>query len=272
MSRDSWIDVTGGRLPVFRDGQGPPLLMVHGWALDHRMFQPQVNGLGRDLTLYTFDRRGFGAATAPPDMGRETDDLLRLLDAEGLERVHLLGMSQGGRIALRFAARHPDRLHSLLIQGAAVDGFTVVEPETEHIPLHEYAALARGGDLDGLRRRWLAHPMMAVHTEDADILRLLDDILEGYTARDLLSDGSPPTAFDDEVLTPLGRFPHPVLALTGALETDARKAHARKVIETVPRGREEVISGGGHLCNLDRPATYNAAVKAFCLAESAVVA
>ena len=63
-----WVPIRGGRLYVDITGSGPPLLMIHGWPLDHRIFNPQVGNLKKDLTLIRYDRRGFGKSDA--------DDLL----------------------------------------------------------------------------------------------------------------------------------------------------------------------------------------------------
>ncbi len=80
------IPVDGGDLHVVRRGSGPPLLMLHGWALDHRMWRPQWTGLERDFELILPDRRGFGRSTAPPDLRREVDDVMTILDTLGIDQ------------------------------------------------------------------------------------------------------------------------------------------------------------------------------------------
>lgn len=263
------VDVDGGQLTVERSGQGPALLMVHGWAMDHRLFDPQRDALENEFETVVFDRRGFGTSSAPPDLRLEVADMIRILDTLGIEQAHLLGMSQGGRLALRFAAEHPERVRSLVLQGPAVDGFTVEAPESERVPVQRYANLVRDGDLAEFRRQWRAHPMMAMVDAPAASVTLLEAMLEGYEGRDLAAFAPEHYGYERDILDRLSRFPRPVLLLTGAEETTARKVQAHKLLSTFPDAREVILEHGGHLSNLEEPEAYNAALRSFCLgAES----
>lgn len=265
-ARSAWVEVPGGRLYLERFGAGPPLLLVHGWALDHRMFRPQWRGLADTFEVIVFDRRGFGRSTAPPDLRRESADLDRLLDTLALDHIHLLGMSQGGRIALRYAAERAGRLRSLLLQGPVIDGFEAPETETERIPIDEYAALARRGALDTFRERWAAHPMMSLAHAPPASRRLVREVLADYEGRDLVAFDPAQYAQPAGLLDRLSTFPHPVLILTGELETEARQAHAARLLATLPHAREVRLPRSGHLCNLVAPEAYNEEVRTFCLA------
>jgi len=259
-----WVEVEGGRLYVESAGGGSPLLMVHGWPLDHRIFEPQVRDLAKIHQLITFDRRGFGVSQAAPDLGLEVDDIRRIIDALSLESVHLLGMSQGARIALRVAVSLPHVVRSLLLQGPAIDGFVVNEADGERIPLDEYARLARAGRMDEVRRRWLSHPMMALPGASDRTHRLLDEIMKAYKGTDLIGNPAGKTPFEVDVLAVVRDLRAPCLLLTGAHETAARRAHARKLLELIPDCREVVMAKSGHLSNFSEPKTYNRQVAGFC--------
>jgi pimeloyl-ACP methyl ester carboxylesterase len=259
-----WVDVEGGALYVESGGAGSPLLMVHGWPLDHRLFEPQAEKLGRSHRVVTFDRRGFGASSAPPDLGREVDDIVAIIDALALDSVHLLGMSQGARIALRFAATRPDLLRSLLLQAPAIDGFAPGTPDPERIPLDEFVRLAREGRIGEVRKRWLAHPMMMLDGKLAHERARLDAMMEGYEGADLLADPKRATPFTVDVSAALRRFRAPCLLLTGARETAARRAHARRLLDLLPDCREVIFPASGHLSNLSEPRSYNRYVAEFC--------
>lgn len=259
-----WVAVEGGELYVESSGTGSALLMVHGWPLDHRLFEPQVETLARVWRVVTFDRRGFGASSAPPDLGLEVDDIIAILEALALDSIHLLGMSQGARIALRFAATCPDRLRSLLLQGPAIDGFAAPASGPERIPLDEFARLTRAGGIDEVRRQWLAHPMMRLDQSPAHERARLETMMAGYEGADLLADPAATTPFTVDVPAALRSLRAPCLLLTGASETAARRAHARRLLDLLPDCREVVFRKSGHLSNLSEPASYNRQVSEFC--------
>ena len=106
--------VRGLNLNVVESGAGLPVLLVHGFPLDHTMWQPQLEALAGEAHVVAPDLRGFGAS----DAGGETvsmedyaDDLAALLDARTIqEPVVFCGLSMGGYIAWQFFLRHRERL------------------------------------------------------------------------------------------------------------------------------------------------------------------
>ena len=178
----------GAAIDLYCSGRGPVLLLLHGWSLDHRAFAPQIAPLSRELTVITYDRRGFGASTAAPDLDAELGDIDAIMAALEVPQVHLLGVSQGGRLALRYAATRPQRLASLILQGAILDGYLVEESQEEQLPLAHYQALARQGRMDEVRRLWLAHPMMSAGVEDPALQREIRSLVADYSGADLMAD------------------------------------------------------------------------------------
>jgi pimeloyl-ACP methyl ester carboxylesterase len=240
------------------------LLAVHGWPLDHRVFEPQSRALSSSLTIIAHDRRGFGKSDAPPDLRLETADIDRILDALDLESVHLLGMSQGGRIALRYAVSRPHRLRSLILQGAAVDGLHIDEPDSERIPIAEYANLAKSGGIVEVRRRWREHPMMRLAAGCEAESRLLAKILADYSGADLNASDATNHSQADDVFNRLDTVNVPILLITGARETAARKQHAEAIRSRVANCVSLQLENSGHLSNLTEPDRYNHAVLTFC--------
>lgn len=257
------IDVDGGTVFAVESGSGAPLLMLHGWPLDHRMFDYQVDALSPAFRCIAIDRRGFGRSTAPPDMRREPGDIDRVLDALGIDKTHLLGVSQGGRVALRYAATRPERLRSLLLQGAVIDGLDIAEPEAERVPVARYAEMAAAGRLDDVIAEWLAHPMMSLPPGHEAEQRLLEEIIDDYRGTDLAHFAPSHYTVDFDVLEALEKRSPPILLLTGAHETQARKQHARAICERVRHCREVFFADSGHLGNLTEPGRFNRVVAEF---------
>lgn len=256
----------GTPVDIYLAGAGPPLVLLHGWSLDHRSFAPQIEPFSRELTVVTYDRRGFGKSTAAPDLDSELDDIDCIVDSLGLSRVHLLGVSQGGRLALRYAVTRPERLASLILQGAVLDGYAVEEMPEEQIPLDRYRELARQGRMDEVRRLWLDHPMMSAGVDDPALKGKLRSLVADYSGADLTAAAPAGGSFRVDVMAALEQLDLPTLVITGALETAGRKAHARKIGELLRGSREVEMPHSGHLSNLTEAGRYNAAVLEFCRA------
>ncbi|WP_426170168.1 alpha/beta fold hydrolase [Sandarakinorhabdus sp. DWP1-3-1] len=245
------VAVPGGALPVETIGHGPPLLLLHGWTFDRRMWGPQLP-LADCATLVAIDRRGFGDATAPADLAAEPDDVLRVADALGIGRFHLIGMSQGGRVALALAARAArtsGRLLSLTLQGTALDG---ASGDDEAVPLAAMADAARADDLAGLRGLWGAHPLMRAVTPDGAALAAA--MLADYAGRDLAAPGA--LAASAAMIAGAG---FPVTAIVGAQDTARRRANVAAL--AAAGARAVVLPGAGHLCNIDAAEGFNAVLR-----------
>lgn len=242
-----YVDRAGASLYVETCGAGAPVVLLHGWPLDHRAFTFQVPELATRFLVVNFDRRGFGRSTGPADLLRELDDIDHILDALDLDRVHLLGMSQGGRIALRYAVTRHDRLRSLILQGAAVDGLAVSGSDPERIPLAEYAAMVRDGRLDAFREAWLRHPLMELPADRAAAAALVRRMLEDYDGADLREYSEQAYHFLLDVPALLTRVRVPALVITGARETATRKAIAARLAKLLPHASACEIAGAGHL-------------------------
>ena len=175
-------------------------------------------------------------------------------------------MSQGGRIALRYAATRPERVRSLVLQGTAVDGLEVATGDDDRVPINEYVRLAKTNRLDAVVEHWLAHPLMHLPPTDTAARRLVEQIMRDYSGRDLLAFDADGYAFPIDVLDRMSTFEKPVLIVTGAEETDARRRQATELLSVLTDGREIVLKNSGHLANLTAADAYNATVLEFILA------
>ncbi len=98
-------------------GDGPAVVLSHGYLMDSSMFGPQVAALAPEHRVITWDERGHGAtrATGPFSYWDSASDVLGLLDHLGIDRAVLGGMSQGGFLSLRAALQAPDRVRALVL-------------------------------------------------------------------------------------------------------------------------------------------------------------
>jgi pimeloyl-ACP methyl ester carboxylesterase len=252
------IGVRGGAVQLDRRGSGTPLVLLHGWALDRRIWTPQIEALARDYQVIALDRRGFGRSTAPPDLGAEVDDLLVLKKKLGLDRMILVGMSQAGRVALQFALVHPDSVCGIVLQGAPLDGFLPAPRREDAIPLSSYVALAHGGQMERMKSLWRRHALMRVPSAAARAC--LDEMLADYQGRDLVAAQPTPLA---SIAGRLEDVYAPVLVVTGEQDTKWRQLVGDALAYGLPHGRRAIVPGAEHLCNLSHPDEYNILIAGF---------
>ena len=108
-------------LHFIEQGQGVPLILLHGNGENCNYFQHQMDAFSRHFRVIALDTRGHGASPrggAPFTLEQFSLDLLHFMDEKGIEKAHLLGFSDGGNIALLFALQHPRRVGRLILNGA----------------------------------------------------------------------------------------------------------------------------------------------------------
>lgn len=246
------LQLPGARLRYGDDGAGRAVVLVHGWTLDLDMWEPQLP-LAAELRLVRYDRRGFGLSSGTPALGSDVDDLRMLLNSLGVVSPLLVGMSQGARVVLEFAARYPGVARGLLLDGppplAAAAGAD--SPDLDMDGLRELAA--RDG-LDAFRRHWSAHPLTQLLSNDSGPHELLARILARYPGHDLRGQGTTRESID---ATLLARVHTPALIVNGALDTEARHHAALALRAALPASEHVFIPLAGHMPNLDAAPAYN---------------
>lgn len=269
LSEPRFIDVDGAALRVRTAGQGPAIVLVHGWALDLDMWRVPIELLSKRYRVLAYDRRGFGYSTGVPGIEQDVLDLDRLLEQFDIEHAAVVGMSQGARVALRWALKHPQRATCLVLDGPPAEGMPQ-PPGGEEIPIQDYRELVGREGIDAFRRLWLEHPFMQLHTSAPGTHQLLREIAARYPARDLLMDeqaaSSPLKARD------LQRLTVPTLVLSGDYDSQQRRSIARLLTQTLPNARLRTMSGAGHLAALDDPQLYAKVLHDFLSSQAATAA
>ena len=169
----STAEVNGARLWYDEAGEGQAVLLLHGGLGDSGLWEPVVPLLAERFRTIRSDLRFFGRSTGPAVPWSWQDDVVAVLDALGIERAALVGLSLGGRIALDIALAHPTRLWAVVGVAPGLAGHDG-EPYTEEQG-ERYEAAEAAGDLDsamevdfevwaplgaddGMRRLWRATP------------------------------------------------------------------------------------------------------------------
>lgn len=232
-------------------GEGPALLLTHGFSSTSQMWRDQIGELSRDHTLVLWDLRGHGRTSTPRDPAlfrRElaVEDMAALLDAVGAETAIVGGLSLGGYLALAFHQAHPERVRALLIFDTGPGFRNPVSREAWNRTAEATAAELEEKGAAALRTR-SAERKLAEH-EDLPGLVL--------AARHLL------TQHDDVVIGSLPAIDVPTLVLVGA-DDQPFLAATDYMAKKIPNASKAVLAEAGHAANLDQPEAFDRAVRDF---------
>lgn len=260
--KDTFLQVDGARLRYRDEGRGFAVMLLHGWALDLDMWQPQVDAWCERFRTVRFDRRGFGSSSGTPSIEDDMRDVQAVADRLGIARFALLGMSQAGRVALQAAAGLlRARLTCLILDGAPAEGALPEDGAPEEISLSHYREVVLRHGLEAFRKEWNAHPFTQLHSADFMARDLLRRITARYPGSDLLA---PMLAAESKADPfPLRSLRMATLVINGELDTERRRTMGAALRDAIPHAERAIIRGCGHLPNLDNPREYNAVIERF---------
>ncbi len=253
-----------GELAVEAGGRGKPVVLIHGWAVDRRMWAHQVPAFRRSFTTVTYDRRGCGQSTAAADYTLELEDIDAILDELKLGAAGIVGMSQGARLAMRYAMVRPERVTGLVLQGAPLDDEPPPLPgDASVLPLSRYTELLRRGDRAALTRELCAHALMSTGPRRTQAQAEINSMLADYRGEDLLRSASTPAEQLPLRAADLSAIRAPTLLITGSNEVLWLRRAADRIARNIYGARRRVIRGGAHFVNMTHIGDYNRCVAEF---------
>lgn len=149
------VDVDGIRIRYVEQGQGEPLVLLHGYCANADLWVAfgTLGALAEDFRVVAVDLRGHGGSAKPHDADAYgalmAEDVVAVLDALHIERAHVAGYSLGGMVALRLSTAHPERVASTVLGGS---GWYRFEPPGEDVMDRLADSLESGGGLAPLMR------------------------------------------------------------------------------------------------------------------------
>lgn len=242
-------------------GRGDTVLLLHGLALDLRMWEDQVEALAARYRVVRVDLLGFGKS--PPVTGPHShgDDLRDLLASLGVARAHIVGLSMGGRIAAEFVQWHPQAAMSLVTVDADITGLPF---RTLGATLGPIFAAGKAGDVAAAKRMFLEHAIFAPALRRPQVAARVRRMAEEYSGWHFahIGDGlerRPAVKTADA----LRDFALPTLALVGELDAPDFHDVADGIAARVPGARKGVLAGVGHMSNMEDPGSFNRELLAF---------
>lgn len=250
----TYADVNGQRIRYDDSGgDGPPVILAHGFLMDRTMFEPQVSALADEFRVIVWDQRGFGETEFDGDPFTYWDsarDCLGLLDHLGIDEAVVGGMSQGGFLSLRAALLAPDRVRALVL----IDTQAGAE-DAAHVPRYRQ-----------MQETWLAvGPVDELANAIADLI-LGDPELNGQWIakwRELDREGSMKEPGNcllgrEDITGQLTEIACPAIVIHGTADQSIEIERAEQLSDGLPGSRGVVrIEGAPHAANLTHPAAVN---------------
>lgn len=227
-------------------GSGLPLVLIHGFPLDHTIWDKVAEILKVDARVLLPDLRGYGSTPVTDgvySMGLLAGDILRLLDRLQIERAVIAGHSMGGYVCLALARAHPERVRGLALvtSQAAADS-----PERKQGRYQLAAEVEKRG-------------VVAVIEANLQRYSPRDDVLE--KTREIMLRCNPTAvaaslrgmAVRDDMTSSLASMNIPALVIIGSADALISPDMGREAAQLFPQGRLVTVDGGGHMPMLEAP-------------------
>ena len=235
---------------------GVPVLLLHGLTGSRLSWEPQLGALGASHRVAAWDLPGYGDSDpleASPSFEAFAAAVVRFIDVLGVRRVHLVGLSFGGMIAQYVAVAHADRLCSLSLMATSpkfgLDGtqpdewraarLAALDAGAEPIDFAPHVLRSIAGP--AISDEALAGQVNAAARVPSSGLRVSIDVLVTHDSRSLLPSISVPT-----------------MVAVGEFDSETPVEYARALADPIPRSALHVVSGAGHLLNVEAPGAVNA--------------
>jgi pimeloyl-ACP methyl ester carboxylesterase len=240
-------------------GDGPAVLLIMGLGLPGDAWWRTIPVLARSLRVVTFDNRGCGRSerpTGPLTLPGMAADAISVLDAQGIARAHVYGISMGGMIAQEVALRYPDRVDALVLGATSAGGNAATPPDRETL-----AFLARRATIPDEEGRWASVPYVySERTRASGGERIGEDFARrrsyrfdpvGYAAQ--LA-----AAAAHDAAGRLGDIAAPTLVVHGVEDRMVPPANGRALAARIAGARLLELDDAAHLYTTDEPAADEA--------------
>jgi pimeloyl-ACP methyl ester carboxylesterase len=255
---ERFVDVSGCRLLVMDDGEGPPILLFHAGIADHRAWDAMVGPLTTaGYRAIRFDARAFGRSTTEDVEFSNRADAIAILDALGIERAALVGNSRGGIIALDTAIEFPERVVALISIAGGIGGFQAESTPEEKALFEEMEVLesADPPDPEAIAdfdvRFWVDGPGQPTDRVSAAIREAVREMdrqqwVPGHV------DGRP-IPLEPRAAERLADLHCPVLAIAGGLDATESAQVARHLEANAPNARAMILPDVAHMIGMEIP-------------------
>lgn len=244
-------------------GQGRPLLLIHGFPLNRNLWEPQVSDLSATARILAPDLRGHGGSdpvSGPYSMDLLANDCHALLDEIEIEQPAVIcGLSMGGYISLAFYRRYPQRVAGLILAATRAGADSAMGRANRD----KMASLAREQGADAVAAELLPKLLSPrTYAADADLVERVNKILKTNSVEGIVGDLMGMKERPDSTAT-LKQIDVPTLIIHGVDDQLIPLAEAESMHAAIQGSRLHAVAEAGHLLNLEQSEVFNRAIREF---------
>jgi len=260
--RDAQVEVGGLRIGYRRAGDGPPLVLLHGYVGDALgTWSRQLESLRDEFTVVAWDAPGFGSSSDPPEtysLSDYADSLAAFIERLDLDRTHVAGVSFGGGLAIELYRRHPSLPRSLVLVSAYAGWTGSLPADVVRFRLDQALRLA---DLPPEELVREVVPTLFGENAPRPLVERFAEGMRGFHPAGLRATARSFAEADLREVLP--RIDVPTLLIHGSDDVRAPRDVAEGLHAAIPGSSLVVIDGVGHIPNIEAPDVFDAEVRAF---------
>lgn len=235
----------------------PALVLLHGFALDARIWRRQVEAFAEDFRVLTLDLPGFGPQAREVGEVEPAVEVARAMDAVGLVQAHFVAASYGAAVAVDLALRSKARVQSLTLAAPIMLGKRMgIEAWGRCV------SLANEGDKATAAEIWMDDPLYESLRQDEGLFEEVRQIVLDYGGGHWTGKVSSKWS-DPDPAQKLKSLDVPAMVMSGEADIPSFMLMAEAYAKALPRVRREIVQGVGHIVNVEAPETFNELVRDF---------
>ncbi|MGD0785851.1 MAG: alpha/beta hydrolase [Sedimentisphaerales bacterium] len=254
-----YVDIGDAYIYYEIAGKGQPVILIHAYSVDCRMWDSQFTELAKHYQVIRYDLRGYGKTDKPIEGLKysHAEDLHKLMWFLGIPKAHLVGLSMGASVAVDFLALYPKEVLSVTVAAGGIRNFSV--------PIDANAAeFIKKQGIEAYKKQWLENVLSICGPKKNKIQPKLQQMINDWSAWQVLH-----TELFQQINPPVdvqlkNKQPDvPVLILIGKNDSEKSIQSEENLAKILPKAHKKYLSATGHFSNMESPTEFNKALTEF---------
>ena len=256
-----YFQSTAGKVFYKIQGEGEPLLFIHGRTLDTRMWKPQIEYFKKKYRCITYDLNGFGKSEIPKDGYIRSETLKELLDYLNIHKCSFIALSLGVDVLIDFILIHPQYVNKMILLSGAVSGWDFSKEFLSD--WREVINAAKESNFEKAKDIWLhCKAFRPLKENNLGNYALLEKIIYDYSGWDL-SNAPKHNRTIHDAINHLAKIKVPTMIITGGKDYPDFIQIGEKMKREITNALIHSIPESGHMVNLEFPDKVNRQIESF---------